>query len=68
MEIARGDCDWDGNLELISEAIRSDDCAEVQLSLMMRFAPRDARWRQMALPLPPDPPVIIATRSWSGKG
>ncbi|MFS7915621.1 hypothetical protein Hanom_Chr02g00167451 [Helianthus anomalus] len=30
----------------------------------MSFAPRDARCREMAFPIPRDPPVTIATRSW----
>lgn len=34
---------------------------------MMILAPRDARWREMARPMPREPPVTIATRSWSGR-
>lgn len=33
----------------------------------MSLAPREAKWSAMALPIPREAPVTMATRSWSGK-
>lgn len=35
---------------------------------MMSLAPSEARWSEMARPIPREPPVTIATRSWSLSG
>lgn len=35
---------------------------------MMSLAPSEARWSEMARPIPREPPVTIAIRSWSLSG
>lgn len=35
---------------------------------MMSLAPSEARWSEMARPIPREPPVTIATRSCSLRG
>lgn len=34
---------------------------------MTSLAPREARWRAMARPIPREAPVTMATRSWRGR-
>lgn len=34
---------------------------------MTSLAPSEAKWTAMALPMPRDEPVTMATRSWSGR-